>query len=58
MSMLCVCFLTYIGFYVIAHRENARRDRVAIEQPGDEDANQAVDSDLTDKQNLRFRYYS
>lgn len=56
MSMLAACFAAYVAFYVVVQRENTRRDFLAIEQP-EVDA-LAIDEDLTDKQNLRFRYSS
>ena len=52
--LLLCCFTTY---YFLCRRENARRDSVAG-PPGrvDENVGVALDSDMTDTQDLKFRY--
>jgi hypothetical protein len=61
MSLLCVCWVSYIALYALIRAENSKRDR--LQAGTDTHAEDADDldtglQDLTDKENPKFRYLS
>jgi hypothetical protein len=59
MSLLCVCWVSYIALFALVRAENAKRDRLQAGTDA-EDANDLDTGlqDLTDKENPKFRYLS
>ncbi|KAJ9139406.1 MFS general substrate transporter [Pleurostoma richardsiae] len=52
----CLLYLCFLAYFALCKRENKKRDRLCEATVVDDAAGTSVGSDLTDKQDLNFRY--